>query len=224
MGGRHTLRLALDRPDLVERLVLIGASPGLAEAGRARAAACRRREVWPRGSKRSVSRPFVDEWLAQPIFAGLPAESPVPRPNDRRTPSRVSRPACGWRARARRSRCGTGWPSSRSPTLLVVGAEDHKFWGVASQMRKWIGANAQLVEIPGAGHAPQLEQPAATATAITRLVARRGVRVRNRRTGRRRTAGRTPTARGRSRRVPGSRRGPSSPRARVAPAVAPAGS
>src|SRR5215213_1245447 len=31
MGGRLCLRLAVDRPDLVQALVLIGASPGLAE-------------------------------------------------------------------------------------------------------------------------------------------------------------------------------------------------
>ena len=33
MGGRLCLRLAVDRPDLVHSLVLVGASPGLADAG-----------------------------------------------------------------------------------------------------------------------------------------------------------------------------------------------
>ncbi|MEX2267186.1 MAG: alpha/beta fold hydrolase, partial [Acidimicrobiia bacterium] len=33
MGGRLSLRLALDRPDLVERLVLVSASPGIASPG-----------------------------------------------------------------------------------------------------------------------------------------------------------------------------------------------
>src|SRR4029450_6371764 len=33
LGGRLCLRLALDRPDLVRALVLVGASPGIADPG-----------------------------------------------------------------------------------------------------------------------------------------------------------------------------------------------
>src|SRR5204863_3461325 len=72
MGGRHTLRLALDRPDLVERLVLIGASPGIADR--------KERETRREADERLAERletigvdAFLEEWLAQPIFAGLPA-------------------------------------------------------------------------------------------------------------------------------------------------------
>src|SRR4051812_15439764 len=39
MGGRYALRIALDRPDLVHRLVLVGASPGVADPDE-RAARC----------------------------------------------------------------------------------------------------------------------------------------------------------------------------------------
>ena len=57
MGGRLCLQLALDRPDLVERLVLVSASPGIADdAERAarRASAGGRRLRGPRAARSSA--------------------------------------------------------------------------------------------------------------------------------------------------------------------------
>jgi 2-succinyl-6-hydroxy-2,4-cyclohexadiene-1-carboxylate synthase len=71
MGGRHALRLALDRPDLVERLVLIGASPGLADTGEREQRRAADDALATHLEQIGVAA-FVDEWLAQPIFAGLP--------------------------------------------------------------------------------------------------------------------------------------------------------
>ncbi len=90
-------------------LVLIGASPGSRRRGRARAATRRRRRVWPSHLEAIGVAAFLDEWLAQPIFAGLPAEARFRDGATRRTRSPVSRPACASRAPARRNRCGTAW-------------------------------------------------------------------------------------------------------------------
>src|SRR5215207_6610784 len=71
LGGRLCLRLALDRPDLVPALVLIGASPGIAEAaGRAERRAAD--EALAEGIERDGVAAFLDRWLAGPLFATLP--------------------------------------------------------------------------------------------------------------------------------------------------------
>src|SRR4029453_15144251 len=49
LGGRLCLRLALDRPDLVRALVLIGGSPGIADAGGRAERPGAPRTAWPRG-------------------------------------------------------------------------------------------------------------------------------------------------------------------------------
>ena len=70
MGGRVSLHAALAHPDAVERLVLIGATAGIDDPDE-RAA---RREADDRLADHieAVGVPaFIDEWLANPLFAGL---------------------------------------------------------------------------------------------------------------------------------------------------------
>lgn len=165
MGGRHTLRLALDRPDLVERLVLIGASPGLADAGEREQRRVADEKLAERLEAIGVAA-FLDEWLGQPIFAGLPTEAQFR--NERRTNT-----VAGLAASLRLAGTGAQEPlwdrlsDLMVPTLLVVGADDHKFATVARRMQEGMGPKADIVEVRAAGHAPQLEQPAATAATIT---------------------------------------------------------
>jgi 2-succinyl-6-hydroxy-2,4-cyclohexadiene-1-carboxylate synthase len=74
LGGRVCLRLALDRPDLVRALVLIGASPGIGDAAE-RAARRAADEALARDLERDGVAAFLDRWLAGPLFATLPAEA-----------------------------------------------------------------------------------------------------------------------------------------------------
>ena len=158
LGGRLCLRLALDRPDLVPALVLIGASPGIAEpAGRAERRAAD--EALAEGIERDGVAAFLDRWLAGPLFATLP-EAAAGRAE------RLANTADGlaWALRA----LGTGaqeplWDrlaGLRPPTLLLVGELDHKFTAIARQMAAVIGPTAQVALVPGAGHAAHLERPA----------------------------------------------------------------
>lgn len=157
MGGRLALALAVDRPDLVDRLVLVGASPGLADP--AERAARRQADERLAGRLEAIGVPaFLDEWLAQPLFAGL---SPAAAHRD----ERLANTAAGLASSLRR--CGTGaqralWDDLGTlamPVLVVVGGDDAKFGQIADAMAAAIGPNATVVHIPGAGHTAHLEQP-----------------------------------------------------------------
>ncbi|HZP29207.1 MAG TPA: alpha/beta fold hydrolase, partial [Acidimicrobiia bacterium] len=164
MGGRLCLMLALDRPDLVERLVLVSASPGIADAG-ARDARRSQDERLALEIEREGVGPFLERWLAQPLFASLPRELAQLDERRRNSPTRLTH-----QLRV----LGQGVQPSlwdrlgelRMPVTLVTGAYDKAYSDIARRMAQRIGERATLVTIPGAGHAAPLEQPAAVAHAI----------------------------------------------------------
>lgn len=164
MGGRYVLRLALDRPDLVERLVLIGASPGI-ERDDERAARVAQDEARARRLEEIGLDAFLDEWLAQPLFQSLPAEAAG---RDERRANTVAGLASSLR------HAGTGsqtplWDRLAEldvPVLLLTGGADARFTETAARMAERIGTNATAVAIPGAGHAVHLERPDDAARAI----------------------------------------------------------
>ena len=171
LGGRVCLRLALDRPDLVRALVLVGASPGIGDAGErgARRAADERlaAEV-----ERDGVAAFLDRWLAGPLFASLPAEAAG-------RGDRLANTAEGLAYALRRLGTGAQRPlwdrlaGLRPPVLLVAGELDRKFAGLARRMAAAIGPTARVALVAGAGHAVHLERPAATATLIEEFLAPR---------------------------------------------------
>jgi pimeloyl-ACP methyl ester carboxylesterase len=61
-------------------------------------------------------------------------------------------------------------PTIAVPTLVLVGAEDHHFLGAADYMAAKI-PGAQKIVIPGAGHAANLDQPAAFNRAVAGFLA-----------------------------------------------------
>ena len=168
LGGRLCLRLALDRPDLVEGLVLVGASPGIADPG-ARAGRRADDEALAGEIEREGVAVFLDRWLAGPLFATLPAEAAG-------RADRLANTAEGLAYALRR--LGTGaqdplWdrlPTLRPPTLLVAGALDAKFAAVAAEMAAAIGPRARVALVPGAGHAVHLERPAELAALVERFL------------------------------------------------------
>jgi 2-succinyl-6-hydroxy-2,4-cyclohexadiene-1-carboxylate synthase len=173
MGGRFCLHLALARPDLVDRLVLVSTTPGIADATEraARRAAddALADELDPPGADpgRDAERrdAFLHRWLAQPLFASLPPE--VDALDERRRNT-----ACGLASSLRLAGTGTQQPlwselgRLAMPVLVVTGADDAKYDALAEQMVAAIGANASHVRVPGAGHAVHLERPAEVAAAV----------------------------------------------------------
>ena len=72
MGGRIALHVALAAGDRVERLVLIGASPGIADAAQ-RDERRRADEQLADEIERSSIEEFARRWAQTPVLAGLPA-------------------------------------------------------------------------------------------------------------------------------------------------------
>jgi 2-succinyl-6-hydroxy-2,4-cyclohexadiene-1-carboxylate synthase len=164
MGGRITLRLALDRPEVVGGLVLIGASPGLADPAERVAREATDERLADRIETIGIDA-FLEEWLSQPLFAALPPERAH---RDERRRNTASALATSLRA------LGTGaqeplWyrlGELRMPVLLLAGEDDHKFTAIARRMAASIGPHATVVTVPGAGHTAHLEQPERTADAL----------------------------------------------------------
>jgi 2-succinyl-6-hydroxy-2,4-cyclohexadiene-1-carboxylate synthase len=189
MGGRIALHAALS-PALaprVERLVLIGASPGIADpAERAERRAADDRlagEV-----EQMTIEEFADRWAQTPVLAGQPPAVAAAVHADRLR----SHPA-GLAAALRG--LGTGalpslWdrlPEVRAPVTLIVGERDRKFSAIASDMAHRL-PDADVVVVEHAGHAVHLEAPARAAAAISGLGGRSpgpGSRQRSRRAARR---------------------------------------
>jgi 2-succinyl-6-hydroxy-2,4-cyclohexadiene-1-carboxylate synthase len=157
LGGRVCLRLALDRPDLVGALVLVGASPGIADAGE-RAGRRAADEALAGELERDGVAAFLDRWLAGPLFATLPAERAG-------RAERLGNSAAGLAAALRLLGVGAQeplWarlPELAAPVLLVAGERDGKFAALAGRMAAAIGPRARVALVPGAGHAAHLEQP-----------------------------------------------------------------
>jgi 2-succinyl-6-hydroxy-2,4-cyclohexadiene-1-carboxylate synthase len=168
MGGRVALHIALALPQRVERLVLIGASPGIADPAQ-------------RAERREDDERLADEFeqlsieqvaarwetaAAAGVLAGQPARVREAARYDRlrNTPAGLARALRG---------LGTGALPSvwdrlgdlTMPVVLVVGERDQKFRGLAEEMASAIAA-AEVVVVPDAGHAVHLEAPEAVAAAI----------------------------------------------------------
>ena len=162
MGGRLCLALALERPDVVQSLVLVSAAPGIADPREREA----RRAVDDRLAhdvERDGLDAFLERWLAQPLFESLPRDAAGI--DARRRGNSVERVTHQLRA------LGQGAQPSywdrlhrlEMPVLLVTGAYDRKYRDLAEKMAAAIGDNARSVTVPAAGHALHLEQPAALA-------------------------------------------------------------
>jgi 2-succinyl-6-hydroxy-2,4-cyclohexadiene-1-carboxylate synthase len=164
LGGRLCLRLALERPELVRALVLLGASPGIADPA-ARAERRAADEALAAGIERDGVAAFLDHWLAGPLFATLPRELAGRQDRLANTPE-------GLAAALRLLGAGAQAPlwdrlaGLRCPTLLVAGALDAKFAVLAAEMAATIGPAAHLELVPGAGHAVHLERPAEVAALL----------------------------------------------------------
>jgi 2-succinyl-6-hydroxy-2,4-cyclohexadiene-1-carboxylate synthase len=162
MGGRLCLRLALDRPDVVERLVLVSSSAGIAERGR-RAHRRLLDETWARMVEREGVDAFYERWFAQPLFRGLAREARGidARVRDPRVLTHQLRALGQGAMEPLWDRLG----ELRAPVTLAVGALDTAYVRIGQQMRHRI-SHGRIEIIEGAGHATHLERPEAVAALL----------------------------------------------------------
>lgn len=156
MGGRVALHVALARPAAVRGLVLLGATAGIDDDDERRV---RREadEALADSIETDGADAFLERWLAQPMFAGVPPEG--------RDAGRCR--DAGALATSLRS-LGTGtqeplWDRLSTiavPVLVVAGAEDAKFRALGERLVVAL-PDAELALVDRTGHAAHLERPAA---------------------------------------------------------------
>jgi len=165
MGGRLCLHAAIAQPHVVRGLALIGASPGIADDVE-RAAR--------RGADDRLANhiedvdvdAFLDEWLAQPLFAGLSVDA------EQRT-DRLRNSAAGLASSLRLAGSGVQeslWSHLAAltmPVLTVAGELDEKYAAIG---RAIAGAvpGGDFAVIAGAGHAAHLQSPDLVLDALRR--------------------------------------------------------
>ncbi|MGH3072552.1 MAG: alpha/beta fold hydrolase [Gaiellaceae bacterium] len=156
-GGRVALELALARPDLVERLVLVGAGLGhwdWSEA--AQAGFAEEEEAIERGELAVAAASQARMWLApdpDPVVREL-TEAMTIRSYEQQLPVEDQVKAV-WPERSAEDRLG----EIGMPTLVVVGSED--LGDIKAMAEKLVAGipGARLATIEGAGHLPSLERP-----------------------------------------------------------------
>jgi 2-succinyl-6-hydroxy-2,4-cyclohexadiene-1-carboxylate synthase len=163
MGGRVALHAALRAPDRVRSLVLIGATAGIDDDVERSARRTADERLAQRIEAMGVEA-FVDEWLTNPLFAGLDARSA-------RRDDRLRNTAAGLAASLRSTGTGTQEPlwgglgDVTQPVLVLAGEHDAKFRALGERLAAGF-PQASFRVIGGAGHTVHLEQPAATADAV----------------------------------------------------------
>ncbi len=152
--------------DRVDRLVLIGASPGIADPVERDARRAADERLADEVDRMTIEQ-FAERWAQTPVLAGQPPAVAVSRPRRPAAQSagwaRRGRSA-GW-ARARSRRCGTGCPRSAcrsrssSASATRSSRRSRPRWRADYRPRS-------VVVIPDTGHAVHLEAPERVAALI----------------------------------------------------------
>ena len=164
MGARHALAAACAGAPEIQRLVLVGGTAGLADPPDRDARVADDEAKAARLEQVGVEA-FVDEWLAQPMFAGLAVD-------DADRCHRLRNTVEGLAASLRLAGTGAQEPlwemlaGVQIPVLALAGERDVKFTEIGQRMAEAI-PHATFATIPGAGHAAHAEQPAATAALVS---------------------------------------------------------
>jgi 2-succinyl-6-hydroxy-2,4-cyclohexadiene-1-carboxylate synthase len=173
MGGRFLIHLALANPELVDGLVLLGATAGI-EDPQERAERAAADEAMGRRIREMGMLEFVRWWVANPMFANVPPERQF-------LMERMENTVEGLENSVVQAGAGNQDPTWHAlhrlemPVLVMAGADDAKYAALAERMAETIGDNACVELVPGAGHAAHLEQPDAFLGLLRPWLARHGL-------------------------------------------------
>lgn len=167
MGGRVALRVALAHPERVEALVLVGATPGIADPVEREARAAEDEELAAWIEQASIEA-FAERWGRNPLFKGQAPEVAEAARADRlrNQPSGLAAALRGLGQGA----CEPLWSrlaELRMPVTMIVGERDAKYRKIAERMAAAL-PQAELLTVPATRHAVHLEAPAIVAQAIDR--------------------------------------------------------
>lgn len=176
MGGRTALHVAAAHPEAVQGLILIGASPGLADDDARAARVAADTALAARIHDEGLSA-FVDYWESLPLFA-----SQASLAADVRETIRLGRLACNPVGLAN-SLLGMGTGAQRPlhdslsslemPVLALAGELDTRYTGIAREMAASV-PSGKSASAPGAGHAAHLENPGWCAGQVIAFALARG--------------------------------------------------
>lgn len=174
MGARLALGCAVRQPGTVASLVLLAGRAGIEDAA-ARAARKAADDALAARLEAQGIGPFVDEWLAQPLFATLQRLGAGFMANERheRLANDPRELAASLRALgpAAQPPLFADLPNVQVPVLLVAGALDARFVAAAHELARRL-PRAEVREIADAGHAAHLERPAAFVAAVREFLRR----------------------------------------------------
>lgn len=162
MGGRVALHLAAAAPQRISRLVLVGASPGIASEAE-RAARVASDERLARMLEEEGIEAFVNHWENIPLFASQ-KQSLTPERQAQLRSQRLSNQAHGLAGSLRGLGTGQQEPLHERldqltmPALLITGEWDEKYCNISREMAEAM-PSARREVVSGAGHAVHLEQP-----------------------------------------------------------------
>jgi 2-succinyl-6-hydroxy-2,4-cyclohexadiene-1-carboxylate synthase len=163
MGARLALACAVRHPDRVASLILVAGRAGIADAEQRTARRRADELLAARIEERGVAA-FLDEWLAQPLFATLQRLGPEFMACERE--ARLANDARALAASLRGLGPGAqpplfdALPRVNVPVLLVAGALDERFVAAAYDLAGRL-PQSEVHVIPDAGHAAHVEQPEA---------------------------------------------------------------
>ncbi len=161
LGGRLALGMALDYPDRVSSLILVSATAGIQDEHE-RHQRMEADEGIARRIEETGVEAFVDEWERLPIWESQRTLSDEISRVQRDI--RLGNSAVGLANSLRGMGQGAqpsyweGLGEIEVPVLLMAGAFDRKYVGIAGQMGVRI-VDATLSVVPNAGHAVHLERP-----------------------------------------------------------------
>jgi 2-hydroxy-6-oxonona-2,4-dienedioate hydrolase len=159
-GGHVALRIALERPDLLDGLVLAGSS-GLIERSMVKDVQLRPTREWIR---RKIAELFYDESVMR--------EADVDRAYAEMTNRVRARAMVKLSRSARRNHLGERMSQVSAPTLLVWGRQDVVTPPEAAEGFLRLLPNASIVWLDECGHAPMMEKPAEFARAVAEFADR----------------------------------------------------
>lgn len=172
MGGRAALAAAVAAPETFASLVLVGATAGIADAKERAARVAADRALADSIEQAGLER-FVDDWMAQPLFASQARLGPESLARARR--QRLANRPHGLANSLRGMGAGAQAPLADElarlalPILLIAGEEDAKFGAIAQALARQL-PQAQIAIVPRSGHAAHLEAPDAVARRVRTFV------------------------------------------------------